>query len=353
MGLTQSIIMAGGNGDRLWPSSNSSLPKQFVKIFKGYSALQETAIRNKDFSPISVIVRQEHRYLAKLQMDEIGVNAHIITEPEGRSTAPCAIIAAIYAKEMHAQNVILLPVDHYIRKEHRYIESLNQAVHAANDNNVVTLGVRPSSPHTAYGYIKAGMAISNKMFMVEQFIEKPSHRDAKNFISDSRYYWNSGIFIYKPQSMLKIAQRFDPNMYYSAMKSFYNLSKDRNFIMLESESYKSIKANSIDYAFMEQNINLLMLKTHFLWRDIGSWDAIWEISKKDLQDNVLSANDNLYLDEVTGSLICTDQRPTAIMGVRDLVIVNTAKACLIMHRSKYDKLKEAKGFLYDKKPNSP
>jgi len=345
MHTTQIIILAGGFGERLWPGFDSFIPKQFVKFLGQASSFQNTLLRNSDLGSLTVMLSKQNIDIAREQMLEIGVTADIIVEPDNKSTAPCAIIAALYAKEKFAENVILLPVDHYIRKKRNYIESLNDATKFANKHNIVTLGIKPNCPNVSYGYLKVGERKAGGYCMIDSFVEKPNLHDATLYIADSNYYWNSGIFVFKPDSMIGFAKKLQPDMYYRSLQAFNKSAKREHMLMLDADSYKKIKANSIDYAFMEKKVDITMRAADFIWKDIGTWESVWEVYPKDLLNNVIKPSDNLYIDNVSGSLIHADQKPTAIMGVKDLVVVDTKKSLLVMDKRESSKIRKARNYL--------
>lgn len=344
----QSFIMAGGGGERLWPKSDKTLPKQFIKFFGGYSSLQNTLIRNQAFAPIAVIVRENDIDIARDQIIEVGIDATIITEPAPRSTAPCAIIASHYAMSVEADNVVLLPVDHSIRKEREYLNSIRRAANLTRLDNVITLGIIPDSPNTAYGYLQVGAPISKGFYNISKFIEKPNEKDATTYLKEGGYYWNSGIFIFKPESLLNIARKIDPNMYHLATESFYRRIQGEKIIKLSKASYESIDGNSIDYAFMEKDIKISMIRGDFIWQDIGTWKAVWETHEKDYNDNIISGSGKIFCEGVTGSIVHSEKTPTAVMGLDNIVVVNTSDALLVIHKSHSDKVKKAKSRLSDK-----
>lgn len=349
MAKLQSIIMAGGFGDRLWPRSNSFVPKQFIKLFAGRSPLQATIIRNKEVGPIAVIVHSHYKEIAKEQIEELGIDVEIIAEPLGKSTAPCAIIAALYAEYVNADKVILLPVDHYIRKHSSYLATIREAATYANNNNIITLGIKPLYPASGYGYLKTDKSDTGKFFKIEKFVEKPDIEDAAKYIKNGKYFWNSGMFIFNPKAIKSIAKRLEPNMFFSAKQAFKKRKVHNNIIELDTKSYTNIKGNSIDYAFMEKDVPILMLKGKFIWKDIGTWDSVWDTYDKDSKNNVFSGGGEVYSENVSGSLIHSDGIATAVIGVRDMIIVNTKNASLIMHKSQSEHIRKAKSFLFDRK----
>jgi mannose-1-phosphate guanylyltransferase/mannose-6-phosphate isomerase len=334
----QSVIMAGGSGSRLWPISKSYLPKQFIKLFDGKSLLQITLERNREFTPPAIMVRKEHGLIAKSQIDEMGIKADIIIEPCEKNTAPCAIIAALYAKEKQADAVLLLPVDHFIQDKNQYISSMKRAVAISTDENIVTFGIKPTKAHSGYGYMKTGLELSKRLFAIKKFIEKPDAVKAAEYIKSGDYYWNSGIFVFEPETMMNIATELAPEMYKASYEAFNKLKLHGDFIALDSDSYNNIKPNSIDFAFMEKYNHISMIKADFAWRDVGCWNTMWELYEKDSSGNVIYGT--VEVSDTKDSYIHSEGKLTAVIGVRDLVVVNTHDAALVMHKSKSESMKK-------------
>ena len=338
--------MAGGTGSRLWPISRSFLPKQFVKLFDGKSLLQITLEHNREFSDIAVMVRKEQSMIAKKQIDELGMKVDIIIEPTEKNTAPCAIIASLYAKEKKADAVSLLPVDHFIKGQKKYMDSMRRAVEISDDENIVTFGVKPTRAHSGYGYLKTGLELSNKLYAIEKFIEKPNTSKAAEYIKSDNYYWNSGIFVFEPDTMINIAAAKEPEMCNASINSFKKLTREDNMLILEEDSYNSIKGNSIDYAFMEKHNHISMIIADFAWRDVGGWNTMWEIYNKDNNGNVIHGN--VELCDTSNSYIHSEGKLTAVIGLKDLVVVNTHDASLVMHKSRSESVKKLVKYLIKK-----
>ncbi len=342
----QSVIMAGGVGSRLWPISTSSLPKQFIKLFDGKSLLQLTLERNREFLSPAIMVRKEHSLIARKQIDELGIKADIILEPHEKSTAPCAIIASLYAKAKKADTVLLLPVDHFIQCENKYVKAMQRAVEISQPENIVTFGIKPTRAHSGYGYMKTGLELSKRLYAVKKFVEKPDVSRAAEYVRSGDYYWNSGIFVFSPETMMNIATKLAPEMYNASFESFKKLKYNENFITLDSASYNSITANSIDYAFMEKYNNISMIKADFTWRDVGCWSTMWELYDKDVDGNVIYGN--VELSDTKNSYIYSEGKLTAVIGLKNSVIVNTHDAALVMHKSRSESVKKLSKYVYTK-----
>ncbi|MGV2432607.1 MAG UNVERIFIED_CONTAM: hypothetical protein LVQ98_04580 [Rickettsiaceae bacterium] len=218
-----------------------------------------------------------------------------------------------------------------------YVSSVQEALNISTSQNIVTFGVKPFKAYSGYGYLKAGQALSSTIFTIEKFIEKPPLEIATEYLASGNYYWNSGIFVFKPEYIMYLASVMEPKMYSLSLKAFYQMKQEENCLILDADAYKQIKGNSIDYAFIEKSENIKMLKVNFSWQDVGSWSSMWEISEKDINNNVIKGPSYGYNN--FGSYIYSEQTPATVIGVKDLIIVNTPRGLLVMHKSKSDKLK--------------
>lgn len=332
------VIMAGGSGTRLWPLSRENYPKQFIKIFNGKSLLQHSLLRNKDFGRPVVIVGNEHRFIAQEQIEEIGLVADIILEPTGKNTAPCAVLSALIATEKKADNVLLLPSDHYIEKEEEYKKDIALALEASLESNITTIGISPSSPHTGYGYIELGDNLTSQIYSVSKFVEKPNLEKAEQYFNSKKYCWNSGMFIFRPEVMLELARQHVLEMVNNVQMSLKESIADLGFIKLEESAYKNIIADSIDYAIMEKAENISVVKSHFIWNDLGSFSSIWDIAIKNEENNVIFGD--VFTNNSYDNYIYSNSKLTAAVGVKDLVIINTEDATLVASKAEAEKVKE-------------
>ncbi len=326
--------MAGGLGSRLWPMSRESCPKQFIKIFNNKSLMQLTIERNQIFGKPLIIITKEYHELAAKQAKELKIEVDFIIEPIGRNTAPCAISASLACDKDEV--IVLLPSDHHIENTESYIQSVYHAVAAATFDNIVTFGIAPSNLHTGYGYIKASSQNIDGAFKVAEFIEKPSLKEAYQYITDKDYYWNSGIFIFKPSTMLTLASSLSPKMHNNVCRAFKNALKEEGSVFLH-QSYDKISPDSIDFSFMEHAQNLVMIKADFDWHDLGGWKSLWDIYEKDAVGNTTLGDVELY--DTSNSYIHSDGRLTAVVGVDDIIVINTADASLIVHKSRAEDVK--------------
>lgn len=329
------VIMAGGSGTRLWPLSRENYPKQFIKIFDQKSLLQHSLIRNAKFSKPIVIVGNEHRFIALEQAKEVGIEIDVIIEPEGKNTAPCALLASILCDNKDL--IILLPSDHYINNLEEYYKSIDSACEAALKSSVSTLGIKPTYPHTGYGYIKLGQNISGESYFVENFVEKPDLQKAMEYFSSNTYLWNSGIFIFRPSEMINLAQEHTKSMFEHVKESLKYSEKDLDFIRLKAEAYSKIIPESIDYAIIEKASNIAVVKASFDWSDLGSFASIWEVSKKDENSNVLIGD--IISKDSEKNYAYSPKKLTALVGVSNLIVINTEDATLVADSKSSEEIK--------------
>ncbi|NRB10718.1 MAG: mannose-1-phosphate guanylyltransferase [Rickettsiaceae bacterium] len=336
----QTVIIAGGLGSRLWPISYQENPKQFIKILGDKSSFQQTALRNKHLGDTIVIVNNCHIEIAKRQLEEIAVNAKIIVEPLQRNTAICGIIAAIYAKERNCDKVAFLPADHHITDLASYRKSLKKIIKSLQKSNISIIGIKPTLPHTGYGYIQVGNKIEPGIYQARKFIEKPPLNMAQKFIVQANYFWNSGMFFYHADFMLLQARKYLPKMLNAAYKAITNSTKVKNYIILAKKPYSKIKSISLDYGIIEQIKNMALIKAEFSWSDLGSWDSLWKLRNKDHNDNCIEGN--ITTDQVTNSYIKTDNK-AVVVGLDNIIIVDHEDKLLVADRSKSESLKDLVG----------
>ncbi len=339
---TKIAIMAGGIGSRLWPLSNPSYPKQFLKLFNGHSLFQETLLSHSTFCTPLVILQEEHEFIATKQISEIGLQVDIVLEPAPKSTAPCSIIAALIAKEQGYKRVLLLPSDLYISSKSRYLDVINNMLNSDYEG-VATIGVKPTSPHTGYGYIEIDKNDLNTAepkalpYQVKQFIEKPNLGNAQFYFAAGNYLWNAGIFSYDAEYFLRQVERLQASMLDMVISS-YNLAKRTgNIVKLNPKFYENITADSIDYAVIEQLQDIMVFEGDFGWTDIGNWDSLWRISQKDRDGNCY--NGNVVTSDVSNSYIKTGNKLTVVIGLENLIIVDTGDALLVADQSKAEELR--------------
>jgi len=325
------VILCGGAGTRLWPLSRELYPKQLLALVDDYSLLQNTITRcagHPDVTAPMLVCNEEHRFLVAEQLREIEVEAsRIILEPEGRNTAPAVALAAHEAMKTDDDAIlVVLPSDHVIHKTALFLEALTTAIDLAKDDALVTFGVVPDKPETGYGYIKKGMA-TGAAFKVDKFVEKPDVATASEFLQSGLYCWNSGMFVFKASAYLKELAAQTPRIAEAMAKATANASTDLDFTRVNAEAFKSSPSDSIDYAVMEHTADALVVPLDAGWSDIGSWDALWQISEKDEHNNTLVGD--AVVHDVEGSLVWSESRLVSVVGLKDVIVVETADAVMV------------------------
>jgi len=334
-------ILSGGVGSRLWPLSRKDRPKQFLPIFDGESLFQKTCRRfgaDHYQAPI-VIGNNAHRFLIGEQLEEIGITADtILLEPMGRNTAAPALIAALIAFERDPGSLVLLaPSDHMIGREAVFETAVASAVEAAKAGQIVTFGIRPTSPNTGYGYIKLKEA-QGPVQPVEAFVEKPDLETAKRFLADQHYVWNAGIFLYSAETMIAAFEAHQPDLLAQVRKTLDTRHGDLDFTRLDAEEFAKIKSISIDYAIMERASNMSCVPIDPDWDDLGSWSAIWTVLKKD-DDGNSGLGDTRFLDS-ENCLAYADEGLVSVIGLRDVLVVATRDSVLVAHKDRAQDVKK-------------
>lgn len=336
------VIMAGGSGTRLWPLSRSLFPKQFLNLFSQGSLIQNTLDRLKDLDyglPI-IITNDEYRFLVQEQINKTKYSSSLIVlEPVAKNTAPAIAISAFSSMRNGEDPLLLImPSDHLIQNEKQFSEMIQKARLYAEQGYLVTFGIKPTTPETGYGYIKASGSLGEGVYGIERFVEKPRLNKAIEYISDDNYSWNSGIFLFKASTFLEELKVFRPQIYDSCLESVDKATTDLGFLRVDPTSFTNCPSDSIDFAVMELTTKGLVIPVDIGWSDVGSWSALWDVSNKDENNNV--SNGDVYLNETSNSLIYSKNKFVACVGVDDIIAVDTPDALLIVSKANVQKVKD-------------
>jgi mannose-1-phosphate guanylyltransferase len=340
------VIMAGGRGVRFWPRSREKKPKHLLDIVSEKTIIRETVDRIKQRIPaenILVVTGKKHARDLIRQLPEIPLS-NILIEPVGRNTAACIGLAALHVRRKAPEGImVVLPSDHAIADSRKFIDVIDAAAQTASEaNGLVTIGITPASVQTGFGYIERSDLLKQvgqaEVFRVKSIREKPDFQTASAFVQSGNFYWNSGMFVWKASVILREINRWLPDLYAGLMKIDAALGSPQEAAVLP-RVYKKLASISIDYGVMEKADNVLVLNGDFGWSDVGSWDALWEISAKDRSGNVVLNNSRVIAENSEGSLVYNPRKLTALIGVKDLIIVETKDALLICKKGRSQDVK--------------
>ena len=347
------VILSGGAGTRLWPLSRAVLPKQLLPLVADKTMLQETALRVANWPGVMaplVVCGNDHRFMVAEQMREIGITPlGILLEPVGRNTAPAVAAAAHHLKAIDPEAIMLvLPADHVIENNAAFREAVERAITLVGQGALATFGIVPKTPETGYGYIRRGEQVANcgECFKVARFVEKPDLETAQGFLAEGGYYWNSGMFMFQADRYLAELQQHAPAIAASASQAMKSAYRDLDFCRLDETSFSACPSDSIDYAVMEHTRDAAVVPADIGWNDVGSWSALWEVQAKDGQGN--AQRGDVYLDGVKNSLVRAESRIVAVVGVEDLVVVETQDAVLVAHKDQVQRVKQVVDHLKSK-----
>ncbi len=338
------VILCGGSGTRLWPLSRKSFPKQFVPLIGNKSLLQLTVERVKGFgqSPL-IVAADEHRFMVTDTLQSAHSAAQIILEPVARNTAAAMALAALQAIATGQSLLLLCPADHHIPDADAFVKTIETGVAAAQTGAMVTFGVLPTFPSTAYGYIQQGAAHDNGSYAVERFIEKPDAGNAQKLLLGGKVLWNAGIFLCKADALLSALEQHAPDILQACRAAMQAATQEAAtgghlFIRPEPVAFAACRAQSIDYAVMESHAHVAVVPFAAQWSDVGSWNAVADLSPADADGNRVQGQG--LAQASVNTFIHAPYRPVVTLGVRDLLVIDTPDAVLIAHRDSAENVKD-------------
>ena len=343
------VIIAGGSGTRFWPKSRANLPKQLLNIIGQKTMIQDTLVRISSLIPAKntwVITNEQHAFETCYQLKAMGFPpSQLLTEPVARNTS-----AAIgYSAKILSQNnpdaiMAVFPADHVITTIEPFLELLKKAEITANQNHLVTLGIKPKSPETGYGYIKQGKPIEENSFKVDRFIEKPDKIAAEKYLKEGGYHWNSGIFVWKVSTLLNEISTHLPNLHKQLEELAHNTAQIKGKYPYKKlnesgkKTFYSLESISIDHGVMEKSSAVAVLPADIEWNDVGTWTSLAQISKNDSHGNVI--NGNVVSIENSDSIINAGNRLVATLGLKNIIVVDTPDALLVCPKERAQDIKK-------------
>jgi mannose-1-phosphate guanylyltransferase len=335
------IILSGGSGTRLWPLSRSQFPKQFLNLINSTSLFQDTLLRlPKESSAPVIICNEEHRFIVAEQLRQIDFNnSGIILEPIGKNTAPAIALSAINLLNKDQDPILLiLSTDHIIEDKKLFFEAIDIAKTHAEKGMIVSLGIKPHSPETSYGYIEVNKKDIGNFFEIKSFKEKPNEDLAVEYLNSGNYFWNSGIFLFKASSYIEELSKFEPEIFKICSKACQNIHLDSDFVRVNNKEFIKCPSKSIDHSIMEKTKKGVVVPIESIWSDVGSWNSLWEAKSKDSANNV--SEGDVILNKVKNSYIFSKDRLVSVSGVSDLIIIDTQDAILISDKKNSKNVKD-------------
>lgn len=336
------VILSGGAGTRLWPLSRELAPKQLVELIGSTTLLQKTVLRLRGISDLGapvIVCNHAHRdqVVGQLAQTDIEPSA-VLLEPVGRNTAPAAAVAALAVGDEDDPVLLVLPADHVISDVERFHEAVRIGHAAAERGHLVTFGIIPESAHTGYGYIEQGELLEDgPARRVARFVEKPDQETANDYLAGGRHLWNSGMFMFRASQYLEELESYEPAMLAGCRHAWQAADTFDGAFRLDSDTFRAIKGDSIDYAVMERTERAVVVPLDAGWSDVGSWPALWEISHRDEDGNAIQGD--VLTEGTTGSYIRADDRLVAVVGLDNVIVVETSDAVLVCHKDRAQDVK--------------
>ncbi len=344
------VILCGGSGTRLWPLSRTGFPKQFLCLTGHDSLFQQAATRlaklgsaDITVAPPLLVTGEDHRFLVAEQLREAGIAlGHALLEPAGRNTAPALTLAALAAQASGQDPVLVVtPADQTVVNTATFTQAMQHAIQEAAQGTIVILGITPDRPETGYGYIQANGGAGSAALPVKRFVEKPDAATAQSYLDAGGYFWNAGLFVLKASVWLKALEQFRSDILRATRTAWDQRREDGHFVRPGEEAFKAIPSESIDYAVMEHapaaGLPIKMLPLDAGWSDLGAWDAVWSVLPKDAKGNA-HVGDVLFTDS-RNTLVYATSRLVSLVGVDDLIVIETPDAVLVADRTRSQDVK--------------
>ena len=339
------LILSGGSGTRLWPLSRQQRPKQFLPVVDDELTLFQSTITRlsglADLETPLVVCNEDHRFMVAEQLRQLGLQSQgIILEPVGRNTAPAIALAALFLAERDPSALLLvLPADHVIQDTSTFHQAVNVAKQVAQDGYLVTFGIVPTQAETGYGYIQTGAALTDAQTAhnVKRFVEKPNLATAESYVASGDYLWNSGMFLFRADVYLQALEQFQPEVLQTCRAALQVQNHDLDFIRIDADSFAASPNISVDYAVMEKTDKAAVVALNAGWNDVGAWSAVWEVGQGDANGNVIRGDAITHNSH--NNLIYSEKRLVSLVGVDDIIVVDTKDATLVAKRDQVQDVK--------------